>query len=172
MSNPGPTIKPTGYARSVNFAMYFIEKFGYPDFIVATNPSNHFKFSHSIRELQTVAPLVNMIQNKFPKTDYSIKHPYRNTQVSLLSTWLLTKPEFKNKLILICWDHFWIPALTAKLGVKQKLPVLPSQFFDTVYVLHYGKNGELENFEQLNNQYPTKKIENWKAVKKALDNIS
>ena len=74
--------------------MYFIEKFGYPDFVVATNPSNNIKISSSIRELQTVAPLVNMIQNKFPKTVYPIEHPYRNTQVSLLSTWLLTKPEF------------------------------------------------------------------------------
>jgi hypothetical protein len=165
----GPTVDPTGYARAVNLAFYFLNKFGYPDYIVATNPSNQYKYSESIRELQTVAPLVNILAiNDINKGGFSILHPYRPPQYALLAKELLKNSKFNDKLVLICWDHFTIPALATKLGVKEKIPTWPKRDFDTVYILKYANNGRLAHFEVLNHQYPTKNIKNWTVVQKAL----
>ena len=165
----GSTLDPTGYARAVNFAFYFLNKFGHPDYIVAMNSSSSSKYSTSIRELQTVAPLANILAiNDVSKGGVPILHPYRDPQYPKLAKWLLHSKKFNDKLVLVCWDHFTIPLLTAKLGVKQKLPTWGKRDFDTVYILKYGENGHLDHFKILNHQYPTKNIKNWTALQKAL----
>lgn len=165
----GPTLDPTGYARAVNFAFYFLHNFGRPNYVITTNPSNQHKYSASIRELQTVAPLINILAiNDRAAAGFPVLHPYRPPQYSALAKWLLKSSKFENKLVLICWDHFTIPALAKKLGVKQKLPHWPTQDFDSVYILKYNKSGQLTSFKLLHHQYPTKNIENWTVVQKAL----
>ncbi len=165
----GPTLDPTGYARSVNFAFYFLNKFGRPDYVITTSPSNRHKYSASIRELQTVAPLINILAiNDRAAEGFPILYPYRPPQYSALAKWLLKSSRFNNKLVLICWDHFTIPALANRLGVRQKLPRWSKEDFDSVYIIKYHKSGEFSSFKLLHHQYPTKNIQNWTVVQKAL----
>lgn len=161
---PGPTLDPTGYMRAVGFAHYFLDKFGKPDFMVAADPDDQQPYSHSIRELQTLAPLSNLL-SKTENTNRSgeILHPYSADQYRELAGFLLTDERFKDKTVLVCWDRFNIPQLTKHLGVEEKIPKWSRRSFDDVYVIRYHENGEVENFTVLKSQYPASQ-QSWKAL--------
>ena len=158
--NPGPALSPKGEIRAITFAHYFMTKWQnhIPDFIFATNPEGDTKKGlyikgKSIRQIQTVAPLVNMLAEKYPNRNFPIVHPYMNTEYQKLANDLLTKPEFDNKRVLICWDHKLIPELAKNLGVSEdKLKKWPKDDYDTVYYIKF--DGNKPQLEILSEQYP------------------
>lgn len=151
----GPALDPTGYLRAVRFAFYFLEKFGEPDFLIATNPDEDKANSRSIRELQTLAPLANLLAKESQtKTAHRILHPYRTSEYEELAALLLTDERFTGKRVLICWGREQISKLTAELGVEQPLPKWSKRTYDDVYVIRYDEKGEILKFTHLTNQYP------------------
>ena len=171
-THTGPNIDPTGYSRAVNLAFYFLGKFGKPDYIFVPAPVNNSPFSYerSMRPIQTVSPLANILSKEaHDPGGYDLSYPFKSTAYMKLAQLLLTSPNYKNALILICCDHYNVPALAKALGVNQKLPVWPARDFDTVYVLKFSRDGKLASFQLLNNQYPTKPIKSWKEVQKKLN---
>lgn len=146
--NPGPALSPKGEIRAIAFAHYFMSKWQnhVPDFIFATNPEGDsinglYKKGKSIRQIQTVAPLVNILAEKYPNREFPILHPYRNTEYQKLAEDLLTESEFDNKRVLICWDHRLIPELAKKLGVPEsELKNWPKHDYDTVYYIKFDGN--------------------------------
>ena len=158
-TNPGPTLSAKGEIRAINFALYYSQKFGMPDYVFASNAT---KETTSIRELQTVAPLVNMMQQQDPENDsLGILHPYSSKDYSALATYILDSSEFDNKKVVICWSHGKIPNLAAKLGVTDKLDKWPADDFDSVYILQYNHKGDLKNFQILHQQYPVRFNGTW-----------
>ena len=94
----GPTLDPTGYMRAVRLAHYILDKFGEPDFLIATDPSNQNAHTKSIRELQTLAPLSSMLAKPGkPTTSSAILHPYKADQYKDLASLLLTDDRFSGK---------------------------------------------------------------------------
>jgi len=163
----GPAIDPTGYVRAVRFAFYFLDHFGQPNDIVTTNPSRGKSRLASIRELQTIAPLVNIIQQKDPEIEHNIYAPYLAKEYSKLANFLLTNKRFDDQLVLICWDHTSIPKLVNLLGVTDHLPNWPSEDFDSVYILKYHHH-HLISYQLLNNQYPVTHVDDWRQILQAL----
>lgn len=158
-ANTGPTLSAKGQIRAINFGFYYLQKFGMPDYVFASNPT---KDTTSIRELQTVAPLVNMMQQKQPDNkSIGILHPYSPKDYTALATYILDSSEFDGKKVVICWSHGKIPKLAEKLGVSEKLDTWPADDFDSVYVLRYNHKGDLKDFQILHQQYPVNFNGNW-----------
>lgn len=163
--NTGPTLSPKGEVRAINFALYYLNKFAEPDYIFASNAA---KSSTSIRELQTVAPLVNLLQQKHPDEDFPIMHPYSSGDYGKLADYIMTSKEFDGKQIVICWSHGKIPSLAKLLGVNQKLSKWDKDDFDSVYIIKYNHKGDVKDFEILHNQYPVKFNGNWTDMQAVL----
>jgi phosphohistidine phosphatase SixA len=156
------SLNPTGYMRAVAFAYYFIDRFGKPDFLIATNPER--PHSSSIRELQTLAPLASLLAKENTSSRAStILHHYRSDQTEKLASDLLRDDRFKGKKLLICWHHKSMKDLVKELGVKKKFRKWPVENFDDVWVLQYGTDGELESFAQLEDQYPMSE-KTWESI--------
>lgn len=163
----GPAIDPTGYVRAVRFAFYFLNKFGKPDDIVTTNPSHGKAHLASIREVQTIAPLINILQQKDPRIEHNIYAPYPTTGYPKLAKFLLKNKHFNGEMVLVCWDHTTIPNLVSLLGVKDQLPAWPANDFDSVYILKY-RHHHLVSYQLLNNQYPVNHVDDWRQILNAL----
>lgn len=159
--HPGPTLDVIGEIRAINFAFYYINKFAVPDFIFASNPK---KNSSSIREIQTIAPLVNMLQLKYPNSDIPIMHPYSSSDYESLAKYLLQDQSFNNKRVLIAWSHGKIPKLAKQLGIEDKLEKWSPEDYDSVYVLHYHHSGKFKDYQILHDQYPIKFNGTWQSL--------
>ena len=157
----GPAVSAKGYARAVKFSYYFLSYFGEPDFVVAGKPKGK---DASIRELQTVGPLVNILAQRHPDTGFDILHPYTHEEFKELSNYLLTDKKFDDKLVLICWRHTKIVELAKELGVKGKLDPWPNDDYDSVYILDFNKSGKLIEFTILRNQYPIHDDVTWESL--------
>jgi len=156
------SLSPTGYMRAVAFAYYFIDRFGEPDLLIATDPEH--PHSSSIRELQTLAPLASLLAKENPSSRASaILHHYRSDQTEKLASDLLRDDRFNGKKLLICWHHKFMKHLVKELGVKRKVRKWPVENFDDVWVLQYGADGELESFTQLEDQYPMSE-KTWESI--------
>jgi hypothetical protein len=157
----GPALSAKGYVRAVKLSFYFLNNFGEPDFVIAGKPKGK---DASIRELQSVGPLVNILAERHPDTGFSIFHPYTHDEYEKLTKFILNDKQFNNKLILICWRHTKIIELAKELGVKDKLKPWADDDYDSVYILDYEKSGKIHKFTILNNQYPMQNYLTWDAV--------
>lgn len=163
---PGPALSAKGQVRAVKFAGYYLKTFGQPDYVIAANPNNFLGKNSSIRELQTVAPLVNILSAKKPTTGFPILHPYENADYKKLAKFIMGDAMFNDKVILICWNHTKIPPLAEKLGVTTALNKWPANDFDSVYVLKYDDQGKVTHFTMMNNQYPVHFKGDWQSLTK------
>lgn len=157
----GPTLSAQGTMRSIKFSFYFLEKFGEPDFIIAADDQKGNGKEIAIRSLQTVAPLANIMQTRYPENDYPIIHPYPSDSYQELADYLLTDEKFDDKLVLICWSHQRIAKLATALGVSQPLPAWPKLDYDTVYKLDFDRVGNFKKFTELKNQFPVHMQGSW-----------
>jgi hypothetical protein len=160
----GPVLSAKGHIRAMKFAFYFLDKFGNPDYIFAANPVEEIGRNSSIRPIETIAPLANMLQEKFPQLDVPILHSYENNDYSKLAKYILSEKKYNGKLILICWSHGKIPSLATKLGVTQTMPEWQSDDYDSVYILKYDVNGHVKDFSIMSQQYPVEFNGTWKDL--------
>ena len=158
----GPALDPTGYERAVHLAFYILNTYGKPDYLVAANPNDAAGHVASMRELQTIAPLENMLEQQATSTTYNVLDPYAVPEYPKLAQYLLSDPRFNGKVVVVCWDHHTIPKLVNLLGVSVAQPVWPGQDFDSVYVLKFSSNDTVASYQLLHNQYPVKPIADWK----------
>ena len=157
----GPALSSKGYVRSLKFANYILTRYGEPDFVIAGKPKGE---DASIRELQTVGPLVNSLAARHPDKGFNILHPYTHDEHELLAKHLFETKKFNNKLVLICWRHTKIVELAKALGVQQHLDPWPNDDFDTVYRIKYDNSGKVSSFEILHNQYPLVSDVSWNEL--------
>lgn len=160
-AKPGPFLSPKGEIRSIAFANYYLNKFSEPDYIIATGPTDSGKGS-SMREIQTVAPLANILAERHPQTGFTILRYYRNKDSQELINDLLHDKKYNGKIILICWHHAKIPQLLKGLGVAHIQKKLDINNFDTVYVVKYDSSGKITQFNLLEQQYTVLFNGSWK----------
>jgi hypothetical protein len=160
----GPALSAKGEIRSIKFAFYFLNKFGVPDYMIAADPVDTQGKNSSIRPIQTLAPLANMLEEKYPEVDVPILHPYESSDYAKLAKYILDNKQFNGKLILICWSHGKIPDLAAKLGVNDPIPDWDKNDYDSVYVLNFDGSGKVKEFNILSNQYPVDFSGSWRDL--------
>jgi len=166
---PGPCLSPQGEIRSIQFAYYFLKKFGEPNYIFAKDATIHNGKLSSIRELQTVAPLANLLAEKHPNQGFPLLS-FPKSDYQKLAADLLTNSKFQGKTVLICWDHELIPLLAEKLGVIPRPKKWASHDFDTVYWITYDSKGNISSFKELNNQYPVVFNGSWETISQLVKN--
>jgi hypothetical protein len=165
--DPGPTLSPKGQGRAMALALYYLPKFGEPDYIFAADPEQAVGKNSSIRELQTIAPLANTVAAKHHDTGFPILHPYGSSDYTKLADDLLHNKNYEGKKVVVCWNHTSIPQLANALGVKPVLPKWPSADFDSVFVLTFNDSG-LNQFTELHNQYPVSFDGSWQEIANAM----
>lgn len=167
--NPGPCLSAKGLERSIAFAFYYLKKFKKPDYIIATDPVNKDIYNSSIRQLQTVAPLANILASLNPKQGFPILHPYASKDYAKLAFDLLNHKKYDGKEILICWSHTKIAKLLQKLGLKTNIPKWDNSDFDTILILKYNKKGKLQQFNVVKHQYKIPSTVSWDELIKLIN---
>lgn len=158
----GQAVSAKGYIRSVKFAFYLLTNYGDPDFIFTGLPK---KDKSSIREIQTAAPLINILTQRHPEIEYEILRPYTHEQYKEFSKYLLTDKQFNNAQVVICWRHSQIAELTTALGVKEKIKPWKDDDYDSVYIIDFDvKSGKVTEFTPLHNQYPMQNDITWESL--------
>jgi hypothetical protein len=165
---PGPFLSPKGEVRAIAFAYYYLNKFAEPDYIIATNPATSGQGGASVREIQTVAPLANILAERHPQIGFKVSHDYQETDNKQLINDLLHSEKYKGKIILICWHHSKISELLTGLGVTNANKIPKTNSFDTVYVVEYDTNGNITQFNQLQRQYDVSFNGSWQEFYKKL----
>jgi broad specificity phosphatase PhoE len=95
-----------GQQRAAALATFIPQRFGAVDFIFATSLSKH-----SARPYETVRPLSQA-------TGVPIDATYADQDYGALAQELRTNPDYRDKLIVVCWHHGNIPNLMHALGVS------------------------------------------------------
>ena len=128
-SSGDPNLTPRGYARAVALLPFFSSTFDTPDYVFATQGSKH-----SNRPVQTITPLAGALHmaldSKVADADYV-----------LLAQDILTNPQYKGKMLIICWHHGTIPALAKALGISDPPQSWPDTVFDRVWRIQYTDSG-------------------------------
>jgi len=129
----GIDLSTRGYERAAALAPYVIATFGAPAFLFATQASKH-----SNRPVETITPLSQA--SKQP-----INSDYADADYAALAGAILGSGAYAGKLVLICWHHGNIVALTQALGGQPPVPSWQGTVFDRVWQLNYSsgaKGGE------------------------------
>jgi hypothetical protein len=93
---------------------------------VAHGPTNH---TH-----ETLRPLAAHLGAK-------IHAPFANSEYEDLAKRVLTDPSCKDKTVVICWTHAYIPGLLGALGVPDRPAEIDKRVFDRVYMITYKDGG-------------------------------
>ncbi len=178
--NNGSSLSAKGMARSTAIASFFKNHYqeyflGEPDIIVATDPgplSKNPAKSYTIRELQTVSPLSNMLAIEHPDKDYSIFHPLTSEQPEQMAKLLLTDPKFDGKIIVICWNNTNINTLTKALGVTQTLDPWLDSDYQKIYDIRFNPTAVLNPIPNPPYTINTKIGENWEILNNLINGVN
>lgn len=168
--NDNRSLDAKGMVRSVKLAFYILKHFGPPDYIFASTPVDSKGKTYSLREVETAGPLATMLADRNPH-GFKVLFPYTVEEYKKLAHFILNKPQFNQKVVLIVWAHQVLPALIEHLGVKAKLPHWSNKNFDTVYVLRYNHKGHLIHWRRLDHQYPVNDHVSWDDLAKVGENF-
>ena len=158
----GHCLSPKGQVRAETFAIYYMKRFGQPDFLFATKPVSQ-KYEYSLREVQTLAPLANLL-TRLTQEGVMIYQPYPTEKFPQMARTLLRDKDYRGKDILVCWDHYNLPNFMKDLNVTDEVPPPSEDVFDTVYVMQYNPDRSIKKFEILKNQYPVSDPGSWENL--------
>src|SRR3990167_2860378 len=163
-ANTGLFLSPKGQVRAERFVSYYLKNYNVPDYIFVTRPGDllHASDGLSMRPVQTIAPLANELNVENKK--FKLNDDYFKDDYGKMAKVLLSDAIYKNKMILICWHHGKINALSQLLGVKSDMKKWHHNNYDSVYILKYNTAGELISFQILNNQYPVTNNYTWQQL--------
>ena len=116
-----PDLTDDGRARAKRLAEFIPAKFGTPDFIFAAAITKR-----SARPYETVMPLAKA-------TGVAIDATFADNDYGALAKELLTKPNYADKLVVVCWHHGNIPPMMRYLGAKKC--TYPNPWDHTVFSL-------------------------------------
>lgn len=121
----GIDLSTRGYERAAALAPYFIATFGKPDALFAAQASRH-----SNRPVETITPLAQALK-------LDINADIADGDYATLASKFLSHGQYDGKVLLICWHHGNIPALTQSLGGQPPLNPWPGTVFDRVWQIDY-----------------------------------
>jgi len=120
-------LSPDGQKRAERLVTYIPETFGRPDFIYAAARSKR-----SIRSIETMKPLAAAL-------GLELQHHIEDKDFKSLVREIFSKPEYRGKLLVICWHHKKLPEIAALLGAPEgSYPAFwPQDVFNLIIDLRY-----------------------------------
>jgi hypothetical protein len=110
-----------------------------PTAVYAARPTPR---GRSIRCQETVAPLALRL-------GLEVEMPYAAADYKKLATELIHDPKLRDRTVLVCWTHEYLPELAGALGVKPEPPKWKDKDFDSAYVVTFhGGKAQLERVRQ------------------------
>ena len=97
--------------------------------LFATKISRHATSNHTH---DTLEPLASRLGLK-------VNAAYANSDYEALARHILTSATCKDKTILICWTHSFIPGLLVALGVSPEPEPWPKGVYDRLLVITYDR---------------------------------
>lgn len=124
-----PGLTSAGLERSGALAYFFqytslVLDFGLPVAIYTFKP-----YDESHRGVLTIAPTAQAL-------GIPVHSPFRSPRVNEIADLVLNDPLVENRMVLICWDHSYIPDLITALR-GPSTPSYPGSRYDLVYKLTY-----------------------------------
>jgi broad specificity phosphatase PhoE len=120
-----PNLAKKGFERADALAKALPERFGRPDFLIATHRSKG-----SNRPVETITPLARALHEEI---DASLA----DDQFAEVAKELLNEPKYAGKVVLIAWHHGKIPQLARALGVVNAPGQWDSRVFDRVWKITF-----------------------------------
>jgi hypothetical protein len=135
-----------GFNRSVHLPAVLTEKFGKPDFIFTSDPSELKKDKGT--EYSYVRPLATLEPTAI-KYGLPIHDQFKFRDVSSISSALLSK-EYANSTIYVAWEHHLLVAIVKSITKKLDIPDLADDDYDSIYVVKIDSNGITFSIEKQN----------------------
>lgn len=168
---PGPALSAKGELRAIKFAFYFLNKYGEPDFMFAASANKDSGGRSSQRALETLAPLANMLSEKYPTKDVPLYHSFAADEYDKLVKYIMSTKKFDNKSILICWHHGNINKMIKEFGYKDELPEWAMDDFDSIYILQFSKSGNINSLDHLMHEYPIAFNGSWRELNSLIGSL-
>jgi hypothetical protein len=126
------TLSLKGQERAMALAPFFTQSFdlighGLPVALFATKVTPE---DRSQRTQETLTPLSRYL--KVP-----IQARFMHKEFAWLAQEIMTNPAYKNKTVLVCWDHRYIPQLAASLGIRPEPGTWPEAVFDRIWIITF-----------------------------------
>lgn len=121
----GRSLSARGFARAGALAPHLPDAFGRPRHLFATQASKH-----SNRPVETITPLAKAL-------GLEINDKHADDDYERLAAHILGHPRYAGEVILVCWHHGKIPALTERLGGEPPQDPWPEAVFDRIWVIDY-----------------------------------
>ncbi|OIO03611.1 MAG: hypothetical protein AUJ51_03830 [Elusimicrobia bacterium CG1_02_56_21] len=150
----GSELSPQGFKRARALVKFFktsaaVTLYGTPAAIYAAAPKNE---GSSVRSIQTVQPLAEALNLR-------VDAAYTRGQTHKLVRALMEAPEYKGKMVLICWQHEALVKIALELTayngsaatVQDSIPQFwPGETFDRAWILDFagGKATSFTNIPQ------------------------
>jgi hypothetical protein len=128
----GDGLSAKGQQRAAALAPYFLQTeelltHGEPVAVYAQQPSDN---RPSRRSVETVKPLAHALGVKVRQ--------YRHGEFAKMVKSIVENPKYEGKTVVICFEHYALPEISAALGVK-KSPKWPGSVFDRLWIITFRK---------------------------------
>lgn len=110
---------------------------GEPDFIFAAGQRDP---DSSVRSIETVQPLAD-------KLSLDINDDFLKNEIVDLQTHLARNGKYNNKVIVISWQHEWLPLLAHELGASDAPEEWDDEDFDTLWIMDFKNSRYIYNFQ-------------------------
>jgi hypothetical protein len=134
----GKKLSPEGQKRAQLLVNHFKTNFPSPAAIFAMKPRDD---NSSVRAIQTVTPLAESL-------GLEVKAKFTKKEVESLVKDILGKSKYDDKVVLICWEHDYIPTIVKEFGWDNPSLTWPRDKFDRVWVLNFT-DGKVTSFQNL-----------------------
>lgn len=141
----GNDLSPQGYQRAQALVGFFesnpaVTQYGTPAAIYAMKPKADGK---DIRPLETVTPLAQSL-------GLTVNTTYPKEDVNGLAQAILSDPSYTGKMVLIAWEHHFIPSILTALGWTQGPTTWPGDAYDRAWILNFdgGKPVSFQDVSQ------------------------
>jgi hypothetical protein len=94
----------------------------------------------SWRSIETVSPLSRFL-------DVPVNADFLKDEVDDLEEFVSNKKSLNNKVIVICWQHAWIPPLAEQFGLDYGPDEWEDKDFDTIWILDFKSANRLAGFQ-------------------------
>lgn len=126
-----------GKERAAALVPYFLET---PELITFNKPAAIYasippKPATSQRSLETVRPLADLL--KIP-----IRDTYESNDYKRMIEEIKKDPALAGKMVLICWEHNYIPEIARAFGAFQTPATWPASAFDRTWVITFQPTGK------------------------------
>lgn len=134
-----------GVERASALAPYFMGtkellEYGPPVAVYAMELGNIH--GHSMRPIETCAPTAEALR-------LPLNTNYKRDHYAEMVKEIMSDPKLDGKNVLICWEHFKIPAIAQAFGIQNPPDPWSGKVFDRTWVIQFNPDGSVKSFQNL-----------------------